>query len=98
MTLDRLKVAARQHEQRDDWRAAIDLYRQALAVAEQGDAQADPALHNRIGDLEQKVGNDAAACEAWEHAAPARAHMRMTFPARTCGAYGAKYSGCTLPG
>lgn len=69
MTLDRLKVAARQHEQRDDWRAAIDLYRQALAVAEQGDAQADPALHNRIGDLEQKVGHDAAACEAWEHAA-----------------------------
>lgn len=69
MTLDRLKVAARQHEQRDDWRAAIDLYRQALAVAEQGDAQADPTLHNRIGDLEQKVGNDAAACEAWEHAA-----------------------------
>jgi tetratricopeptide (TPR) repeat protein len=69
MTLDKLKVAARQHEQRDEWHAAIELYRQALAAAEQGDAPTDPALHNRIGDLEQKVGNDAAACEAWEHAA-----------------------------
>ncbi len=69
MTLDKLKVAARQHEQRDEWRAAIELYRQALSAAEQGDAPADPALHNRIGDLEQKVGNTTGACEAWEHAA-----------------------------
>ncbi len=69
MTLDKLKVAARQHEQRDEWRAAIDLYRQAIRAAEGGEEAADPALYNRIGDLEQKAGNERAACEAWEQAA-----------------------------
>lgn len=69
MTPDKLKVAARQHEQRDDWRAAIDLYRQAMAAGESGGAGADPTLHNRIGDLEQKAGDTLAACEAWEQAA-----------------------------
>ncbi|MGD9522371.1 MAG: tetratricopeptide repeat protein [Gemmatimonadales bacterium] len=69
MTLDKLKVAARQHEQRDEWRAAIDLYRQAIHKAEQEDGGADPSLYNRIGDLEQREGDDHAACEAWEQAA-----------------------------
>ncbi|MBA2291421.1 MAG: tetratricopeptide repeat protein [Gemmatimonadales bacterium] len=69
MTLDKLKVAARQHEQRDDWRAAIELYRQAIREAEGGSEGADPQLYNRIGDLEQKTGDAQAACEAWEHGA-----------------------------
>lgn len=69
MTLDKLKVAARQHEQRDEWRAAIDLYRQAIRAAGSGEGSADPALYNRIGDLEQKAGGIPAACEAWEQAA-----------------------------
>lgn len=69
MTLDKLKVAARQHEQRDDWRAAIELYRQAIREAEGGSEGADPQLYNRIGDLEQKSGDFQAACDAWEHGA-----------------------------
>ncbi len=69
MSLDKLKVAARQHEQRDEWRSAIDLYRQAIHKAESGEHGADPSLYNRIGDLEQREGNDQAACEAWEQAA-----------------------------
>ena len=69
MTLDKLKVAARQHEQRDEWRAAIDLYRQAIRAGGGSEGSADPALYNRIGDLEQKAGGLAAACEAWEQAA-----------------------------
>lgn len=69
MTLDKLKVAARQHEQRDEWRAAIELYRQAIRAGDGGEATADPALFNRIGDLEQKAGNESAACESWEQAA-----------------------------
>ncbi len=69
MTLDKLKVAARQHEQRDEWRAAIDLYRQAIHAGGGGEEVADPSLYNRIGDLEQKTGNERAACEAWEQAA-----------------------------
>lgn len=69
MTLDKLKVAARQHEQRDDWRAAIELYRQAIREGEGGSEGADPQLYNRIGDLEHKSGDLHAACEAWEHGA-----------------------------
>lgn len=69
MTLDKLKVAARQHEQRDEWRAAIELYRQAIREAEGGSEGGDPSVFNRIGDLEHKTGDDVAACEAWEQAA-----------------------------
>ena len=69
MTLDKLKVAARQHEQREDWRAAIELYRQAIREAESGTEGADPALYNRIGDLEHKAGDHNAACDAWDLAA-----------------------------
>ena len=69
MTLDKLKVAARQHEQRDEWRAAIELYRQAIHDAESGAEGGDPSVFNRIGDLEHKTGDDVAACEAWEQAA-----------------------------
>ena len=69
MTLDKLKVAARQHEQREEWGAAIELYRQAIRAAEAAGEGADPALYNRIGDLAHKSGQDGTACEAWEQAA-----------------------------
>lgn len=69
MTLDKLKVAARQFEQREDWRGAIELYRQAIREAESGTEGADPALYNRIGDLEHKAGDTSAACDAWDLAA-----------------------------
>lgn len=69
MTPDKLKVAARQHEQREEWRAAIEFYRQAIRESEGGTEGGDPSLYNRIGDLEQKAGDGPAACEAWEQAA-----------------------------
>ena len=68
MTLHKLKVAALQHEQREDWAAAIDLYRQAIREAEGGSEGGDPSLYNRVGDLAHKAGDDVAACEAWEQA------------------------------
>jgi len=68
MTLQKLKVAALQHEQREEWGAAIELYRQALRDGESGSEGGDPSLFNRIGDLAHKSGDDAAACEAWEQA------------------------------
>jgi tetratricopeptide (TPR) repeat protein len=68
MTLQKLKVAALQHEQREEWGAAIELYRQALRDGESGSEGGDPSLFNRIGDLAHKSGNDVAACEAWEQA------------------------------
>ena len=68
MTLDKLKVAARQKEQREEWRAAIDLYREAIRTAESAGIS-DPSLYNRIGDLSQKSGDESASVEAWEQAA-----------------------------
>ncbi|MGH7593094.1 MAG: tetratricopeptide repeat protein [Gemmatimonadales bacterium] len=68
MTLQKLKVAALQHEQREEWGAAIELYRQAIRDADGGAEGGDPSLFNRIGDLAHKSGDDAAACEAWEQA------------------------------
>lgn len=68
MTLQKLKVAALQHEQREEWGAAIELYRQALRDGESGSEGGDPSLYNRIGDLAHKSGDDVAACEAWEQA------------------------------
>jgi tetratricopeptide (TPR) repeat protein len=68
MTLHKLKVAALQHEQREDWAAAIELYRQAIREAEGGLEGGDPSLYNRVGDLAHKAGDNAAACEAWEQA------------------------------
>jgi tetratricopeptide (TPR) repeat protein len=69
MTLDKLKVIARQHEQREEWREAIELYRQAVREVEGSGEGGDPALYNRIGDLEHRLGNARAACEAWDQAA-----------------------------
>ena len=69
MTLDKLKVAARQHEQREEWREAIELYRQAAREGAGESEGEDPSLFNRIGDLEHRLGNIAAACQAWDQAA-----------------------------
>ncbi len=69
MTLHQLKVAARQHEQREEWRAAIELYRQAIREGEGTSEGGDPALFNRIGDLAFKDGDQLAACDAWGQAA-----------------------------
>jgi tetratricopeptide (TPR) repeat protein len=68
MTLHKLKVAALQHEQREDWAAAIELYREAIREAEGGSEGGDPSLYNRVGDLAHKAGDNGAACEAWEQA------------------------------
>lgn len=69
MVLDKLKVAARQHEQREEWHAAIELYRQAIRASEEASEGVDPYLYSRIGDLEQRAGDLHAASEAWEQAA-----------------------------
>jgi tetratricopeptide (TPR) repeat protein len=69
MTLDKLKVSARQHELREEWRDAIELYRQAIREGEGGVEGSDPAIYNRIGDLALKASDVLAACEAWEQAA-----------------------------
>ena len=71
--LDRLKESARRHELREEWRQAIEIYQVALdTLIEQGEP-ADPALHNRIGDLELKAGDSYAATVSYEQAVEAYA-------------------------
>lgn len=71
MNLDKLKEAARKFEQREEWRRAIDVYLQAIREAEEsgGEGTQDPALYNRVGDLEMKAGDAPASLRAYEQAA-----------------------------
>jgi tetratricopeptide (TPR) repeat protein len=71
MNLDKLKEAARKYEQREEWRRAIDVYLQAIREAEEagGEGTQDPALYNRVGDLEMKAGDTMASLRAYEQAA-----------------------------
>jgi tetratricopeptide (TPR) repeat protein len=71
MNLDKLKEAARKFEQREEWRRAIDVYLQAIREAEDsgGEGTQDPALYNRVGDLEMKAGDAPASLRAYEQAA-----------------------------
>lgn len=71
MNLDKLKEAARKFEQREEWRKAIEVYLQAIREAEDagGEGTQDPALYNRVGDLEMKAGDSLASLRAYEQAA-----------------------------
>jgi tetratricopeptide (TPR) repeat protein len=70
MNLNKLKEAARKYEQREEWRRAIDVYLQAIKEAEDaGEGSQDPALYNRVGDLELKGGDTVAGLRAYEQAA-----------------------------
>ncbi len=71
MNLDKLKEAARKFEQREEWRRAIDVYLKAIREADDagGEGTQDPALYNRVGDLEIKAGDTLAALRAYEQAA-----------------------------
>ena len=70
MNLEKLKDTARKHEQREDWRKAIDVYQRAIQQFETGkDADADLAIYNRVGDLYLKLNDPGAAVDAYERAA-----------------------------
>ena len=69
MNQDKLKEAARKYEQNGQWRQAIDVYKKALREFEEsGEGVPDPSLYNRIGDLETRAGDTAAAIRAYEQA------------------------------
>lgn len=70
MNLEKLKDAARKHEQREDWRKAIEVYQKALQQFEAGrDADVDLALFNRVGDLYLKLNDPGSAVQSYERAA-----------------------------
>jgi tetratricopeptide (TPR) repeat protein len=69
MNLEKLKDAARKHEQKEDWRRAIEVYQKAIVEFESGhDPNPDLSIYNRVGDLHMKANNPAAAVQAYERA------------------------------
>lgn len=68
MNLDKLKEAARRHELREEWRRAAEIYQRALADLSAAGEPPDPALYNRIGDLQSKAGDPGQALVAYERA------------------------------
>jgi tetratricopeptide (TPR) repeat protein len=69
MNLEKLKDAARKHEQKEDWRRAIEVYQKAIVEFESGhDPNPDLSIYNRVGDLHMKANNPTAAVQAYERA------------------------------
>jgi tetratricopeptide (TPR) repeat protein len=70
MNLEKLKDAARKHEQREDWRKAIEAYQRVIQHFDAGrDADADLTIYNRVGDLHLKLNDPGAAVVSYERAA-----------------------------
>lgn len=65
--IEGLKEQARRHEQKEEWRKALELYQRAIDhLAEEDDP--DIGLHNRVGDLYIRVGEIDSAVRALEQA------------------------------
>lgn len=62
-----LKEQARRHEQKEEWRKALDLYQRAIHRLAEEDAP-DIGLYNRVGDLFTRVGEVDEAVRAFEQA------------------------------
>jgi tetratricopeptide (TPR) repeat protein len=70
MNLEKLKDTARKHEQKEDWRKAIDVYQKAIHHFEAGrESELDLALYNRVGDLHLKLNDPGSAVQSYERAA-----------------------------
>ena len=70
MNLEKLKDTARKHEQKEDWRKAIDVYSKAIQEFESGrESSPDLSLYNRVGDLHLKLNDPTNAVRAYERAA-----------------------------
>jgi tetratricopeptide (TPR) repeat protein len=67
MSIESLKQQARKHEQNEEWKKALELYRKALAELAR-DEQVDIGLYNRVGDLYVRVGQLDQSVEHYEKA------------------------------
>jgi tetratricopeptide (TPR) repeat protein len=63
-----LKNEARRAEQRSDWARAIELYKSAIRLEEEGGSGSDVGVYNRVGDLYLRLGDTAEAVEYYEQA------------------------------
>jgi tetratricopeptide (TPR) repeat protein len=67
--ISKLKDEARRHEQREEWDKAAQLYLEVLRVSEEGEADVELPLYNRIGDLYVRLGRPGDAVRYYEQAA-----------------------------
>lgn len=67
MSIESLKQQARRHEQKEEWRKALDQYNKALTELAR-EEQVDIGLCNRVGDLHVRLGSLEAAVEHYEKA------------------------------
>ncbi len=67
MRAEAFKEAARRHELREEWQQALQLYLQAVE-ARSDEEDPDIALHNRIGDLQVRIGDAEGAVTSYERA------------------------------
>ncbi len=67
MSIESLKEQARRHEQKEEWRKALDLYGKAIAKLAEEDSP-DIGLYNRVGDLDIRLGNIEEAVNHYEQA------------------------------
>ncbi len=68
-SVTKLKDDARRHELREDWEKAIAVYLQVIRIGEQGEADLELPLYNRVGDLYVRVGKPDDAVLYYEQAA-----------------------------
>jgi tetratricopeptide (TPR) repeat protein len=67
MNVEGIKEQARRHEQKEEWKKALDVYLKAIERLEE-DKQPDVSLHNRVGDLSVRVGEFERATTHYEQA------------------------------
>ena len=67
MNLEALKEKARRHELKEEWKKALDAYRQVILKQKEDDTP-DIALYNRIGDIQTRMRQIEAAVGSYEKA------------------------------
>jgi tetratricopeptide (TPR) repeat protein len=60
---------ARDFEQRENWKRAIEAYELAMEADRKARREIDPALYNRVGDLYRRIGDVSKAVYHYEKAA-----------------------------
>jgi tetratricopeptide (TPR) repeat protein len=68
-TLSKLKDDARGHELREEWDKAISVYLEVIRTTEEGEAEIELWLYNRVGDLYIRTGRPQEGLKFYEQGA-----------------------------